>query len=123
MGDDDILDLSETFWEKLWRLTESNFFWGGGVGMILVAYGFLLAGALKFSIALLVVRWLVITVSVYRHRFFERRARRVQLAGQTLISLFLVVVLIVLWLSLRPQIPIERTSQERAAAAPSKGFL
>jgi len=108
MSDDDILELPEepkkpeTLREKFWRLTESNLFWGGGVGMILVAYGFLLAGALKFSVILIVVGWLVITVSIYRHNFFEGKSRRGQLIRQTLISIIVGIILAVLWLSLRP---------------------
>lgn len=77
--------------------------------MVCVAYGFLLADALKFSIALLVIGWLIITVSIYRHNFFESKAKRVRVAGQTLISITLAVILVVLWFALRPSPPADVT--------------
>jgi hypothetical protein len=105
--------------DKFWRLTESNFFWGGGVGMILVAYGFLLSGALKFSIALLVIGWAVITISIYRHNFFEGKPRRTQLIGQTLIPAVSAVVLTVLWFSLKPYSPAKENPIIQSQPMPS----
>jgi hypothetical protein len=108
-SDDDILDpskdsaKSESISQKFGHLSESNFFWGGGVGMVFVAYGFLLAGALKMSIALLFIGWAIITISIYSHNFFEGRSKRVEVIGQTLISGFLAIALVLIWLSLRPQ--------------------
>lgn len=107
-----ILDLpeepkkSESLWDKFWRLTESNFFMGGGVGMALAAYAFLIGGAPKFAIFLLVIAWLVITVSTYRHNFFEDKSRPTQLIGQTLVSLAVAVVLFLLWFILLPKAPV-----------------
>jgi hypothetical protein len=61
--------------EKLSKLAESNFFMGGGVGMVIAAYAFLLGGAPRFGFALLILSWLVISISLWRHRFFENRSR------------------------------------------------
>ena len=89
--------------EKLWRFSESNFFWGGGVAMALASYAFLLTQALKFSIVLLVVAWVVITISIFKHNFFERGIRKIQIIGNSFISLFIGIVLCVTWLWLQPQ--------------------
>jgi hypothetical protein len=60
--------------EKFFKLAESNFFMGGGVGMVIAAYAFLLGGAPRFGFALLSLSWLVISMSLWRHRFFENRS-------------------------------------------------
>ncbi|MDQ1610203.1 MAG: hypothetical protein QOG00_134 [Pyrinomonadaceae bacterium] len=103
---------------KVWRLTESNLFWGGGVGVILVAYGFLLAGALKFSIALIIFGWLVITYSIYRHNFFEGKPKRIQVVCQVLISLSTVAILTWIWLSLLPTTAREETPLVQSQSTP-----
>jgi hypothetical protein len=108
----------ETLWEKIWRLSDSNLFWGGGVGMAIAAYAFLIGGAPKFAIVLLVTAWLMMAVSIYRHNFFEGKSKRVRIIGQTLISGLLVIVLIVLWVSLRSNV-----TQSPAPFSPSFVFV
>lgn len=88
--------------EKLWKLTESNFFWGGGVGMALTAYAFELGGAPRFAVVLLVMAWLVFTISVFRHGFFERGSKVARLIYHALISLAIAVVLAITWILLHP---------------------
>jgi hypothetical protein len=105
MGDDNILDLSETLREKLRRLKESNFFWAGGVGLILAAYAFI-TSAPKFSIALLIAGWLFTIIAIHELKFFERKSKSAQVAIQTLVSLVLAIVLAVLWLKLSPSPPL-----------------
>jgi hypothetical protein len=98
---------AKSLWDKFWKLTESNLLWGGGVGMALVALGFRWGNAPpKFTIALLVLAWLIFSISVYRHRFFEGRKRRWEIAGNVVISLIIAVTLTVLWLLLQPSVSI-----------------
>lgn len=85
--------------EKLWKLTESNFFWGGGVGMALAAYAFEIS-APRFSICLLVLAWLVFTISIFRHGFFEGKAARRIYEG--VISLIIGALLAGIWILLKP---------------------
>ena len=70
--------------------------------MILVAYSFLLTGAVKFSIVLLVIGFAIITVSIYEH-FFKGNPRVTQIIGLSLISAALAVVFGLIWLSLQPE--------------------
>ncbi len=93
----------ENLLDKLWRFSESNLFWGGGVAVALASYAFLLTQALRFSIILLVVAWAVITISIFKHNFFESRKRKTQIIRNSFISLFIGVVLCVIWLWLQPQ--------------------
>lgn len=87
---------------KFWKLTESNFFMGGGLASALAGYGFLLAGAPGFAIALLFLSWLVTTVAVYRHGFFEGKSRRFEILGNVTISATLAIALVVFWVLLVP---------------------
>jgi hypothetical protein len=87
----------KSFWDKLWALTESNLFIGGGVGMAIAAYAFLLSGAPWFGLCLLILGWLVISLSVYRHRFFEDRSRLVQVIGNLTVCGSVGLILGVLW--------------------------
>lgn len=62
-----------TAMEKFDKLAERNSFMGGGVAVAFAAYAFLLSGAPRFGFALLILSWLVMSISVWRHRFFENR--------------------------------------------------
>lgn len=96
-------DFSEpSILEKLWRLTESNLFWGGGVGVALAAYAFEIGGAPRFAVLLLVMAWLVFTISIFRHGFFERSPNGAEFIYQSLISLAIVAVLVITWILLHP---------------------
>ena len=70
--------------------------------MILVAYSFILTGAVKFSIVLLVIGFAIISVSIYEH-FFKGNPRVTQIIGLSLISAALAVVFGLIWLSLQPE--------------------
>jgi|GEM_PF-5805033 len=87
---------------KLWKLTESNFFWGGGVGVALAAYAFEIGGAPRFAVVLLVIAWLVFTISIFRHGFFERSSKTARFIYQSVISLVIAVMLIITWVLLHP---------------------
>jgi hypothetical protein len=88
---------------KVSRLADSNLFWSGGVAMALAAYAFLIGGTPKFSIILLIIAWLIILISVFRHNFFERRAKKIQLIGSASISLCIALALVLAWILLRPE--------------------
>lgn len=90
-----------SIWGKLWKLTESNLFWGGGVGMALAAYAFE-PSAPKFSVVLLVLAWLVFTVSIFRHGFFAHSSKTAKRIYESLISILIAIVLTVTWILLRP---------------------
>lgn len=109
----------ESGWSKLWRLTESNFFMGGGVGMAIAAYAFLIGGAPRFAVFLLVVSWLVMAVSIYRHNFFEGRSGRIQLIGETLVSLCVALALALLWAALRPDPSLQAEDVGRRPDSPA----
>jgi hypothetical protein len=85
--------------EKFDKLAERNSFMGGGIGMAIAAYAFLLGGAPRFGFVLLVVSWLVIAISVWRHRFFENRRHEnmwnIVVCGLTGILLFGIWILLV----------------------------
>ena len=70
--------------------------------MALAAYAFLIGGAPRFAVALLVLAWLVVTISIYRHRFFEGKSRAVEALGNAGISAVIAVMFILLWFLLRP---------------------
>lgn len=72
--------------------------------MAIAAYAFLIGGAPKFAIVLLVIAWLIMSVSIYRHNFFEGKSKPAQVIGHILLPGLLAVVLIVLWFYLRPEI-------------------
>lgn len=71
--------------------------------MTLAAYAFLLAGAPKFSIILLVLAWLTISVSIFRHNFFDRKSKHLQVIGSASISLCIAILLFLAWIFLRPE--------------------
>lgn len=98
-GTDKSERFSKTALEKFDKLAERNSFMGGGVGLAIAAYAFLLGGAPRFGFALLVVSWFVIAVSVWRHRFFENRKHEntwnVVICGLIGILLFWIWILLV----------------------------
>ncbi len=71
--------------------------------MALAAYAFLLTGALKFSVVLLAASWIVITISIFKHKFFEKKLRKHQIIGNGLISLFIGIVFCFVWIWMQPQ--------------------
>jgi hypothetical protein len=112
----------KSFWDKLWGLTESNLFWGGGVSVALIALGFRWANAPpKLTILLLFIAWLVISISVYRHGFFELRSRFVQVIGNMVISAIIAATFVAAWVILQPSTQTQGDSQRAAtdAAMPS----
>jgi hypothetical protein len=91
----------ETFGQKL---ADSNLFWGGGVGMVLVALSFEWGHVPpRVTIVMLAVAWLIISISTYRHRFFENRPRWVGILGNIGMWLTIGMVLAFLWYLFRPQ--------------------
>jgi len=62
----------------------------------------LIGGAPRFAIVLLCVAWLMISVSIYKHRFFERRSRRAQILGNVFACSSVAIILVVAWLRLIP---------------------
>ncbi|MDX6577841.1 MAG: hypothetical protein QOE96_3794 [Blastocatellia bacterium] len=88
--------------EKFWKLTDSNLFWGGGIGVALAAYAFELGGAPRFSVFLLVAAWLVITISIFRHGFFARSSKTAKRIYESLISLIIAAALVITWILLYP---------------------
>ncbi|MDQ3713299.1 MAG: hypothetical protein M3388_13925 [Acidobacteriota bacterium] len=103
----------QTFLQKIWKLSESNLFWGGGCGVIIVTFGTLLTTtAITFSFVLLVVGWMMITISIWRHKFFERKSNKAQAFGNISISLPIGVILFGMWILLRP-IPTTLLNMER----------
>lgn len=122
----------DSLWEKLWKFTESNLFWGGGVGVALAAYAFLFGGAPRwFPLLLLVASWLIISLSVYRHRFFEGRPSLAQVVANAIVYALVGFVLIIFWLLLVPthapstiadsHVPVEQPSplDSRLTVVPS----
>ncbi|MEK6284490.1 MAG: hypothetical protein AABO57_01975 [Acidobacteriota bacterium] len=89
--------------QKLSRLADSNLFWGGGVAVALAGYAFELGSAPKASVVLLVLAWLMITISVCRHDFFEGKQKPLKLVGNSFLSGLLAAVLAVAWIALRAQ--------------------
>jgi len=93
----------ETFLGKFDRLSESNLFWGGGVGIVSLGLGFRFAGAPRwFSIVLLIVGWLIISVSIWRHEFFDIYGRLIQIAANTFICAAVAVLISGAWRALVP---------------------
>lgn len=90
--------------EKFWRLTESNFFMSGGVGIAIAGYAFI-GSAPNFASFLLVAAWLVITISIYKHSFFEGNSKPIQKIFVMLISAVVAVVMFGTWLFLQPEQP------------------
>ncbi|HKR12832.1 MAG TPA: hypothetical protein VJT15_12305 [Pyrinomonadaceae bacterium] len=90
-----------SYWDKVWKLTESNFFMGGGIGGVLAALAFL-GPAPRFAIGLLCLTWVVISLSICRHRFFEHRSMRLQILCNVLICLIVALCLVAAWLFLAP---------------------
>ncbi len=88
-------------WDKIWKLAESNFFMGGGIGGVLAALAFL-GPAPRFAIVLLCLAWVVISLSICRHRFFEHRSMRLQILCNVLIILIVALCLVAAWLFLTP---------------------
>jgi hypothetical protein len=83
--------------EKLSKLAESNFFMGGGVGVALGAYAFLIGGAPRFGFFLLICSWIVISFSIWKHRFFEGRSATSQRLRNLIVSGLTGIVLFTLW--------------------------
>jgi hypothetical protein len=89
--------------EKFWMLTDSNLFWGGGIGLAGLAYSFEWAKMpAKLTITMTAVSWLIICVSLYRHQFFEMWPRIGQIVANILLFLSIAVILIFLWIICRP---------------------
>lgn len=85
--------------------------------MAIAAYGFQLAGAPRLSIVLLIIAWLVISISLYRHNLFEGKSKQKQITGHILIPASLAAVFIVVWVSLQPTTSQQGTSN--ATPSPS----
>lgn len=88
--------------EKFWKLGESNLFMGGGIGIALAAYAFLMTGAPRFAVFLLIVAWLIISVSIFRHRFFERRTEPAQRVANGITCIAIGGLLAIGWFLLSP---------------------
>ena len=97
-----IRDVADSFRDKLSRLTESNLFWSGGVAMALAAIT-LAPTRQVFSLVCLVIAWLILTVSIYKHRFFERRTKWEQALYNSLASVFVAGLLVLVWAASLPE--------------------
>jgi hypothetical protein len=91
-------------WDKFWKLGESNVFMGGGIGVALAALAFLMAGAPRFAVFLLCLAWLLISLSIYKHRFFEDKSLRIQILGNVLACSAVAVGFVAAWVLLAPSL-------------------
>lgn len=94
----------QTTLEKLWKLTDSNLFWGGGIGLALAAYAFEWSSAPpKLTVVLLAIAWAFISISICRHKFFERYSRAFQIVLTVFVCGLVASILVVSWFLLIPQ--------------------
>jgi hypothetical protein len=91
-------DPKPTWLDKFWKLAESNFFMGGGVAMAIAGYGFILAGAPRFGFWLLVIAWIVMSMSIWRHRFFEGRSKASEFMNNLITCGLVGILLFVIWI-------------------------
>lgn len=111
----------ETFAGKFDRLSESNLFWGGGVGIVSLALAFRFSDAPHwFSLTLLIIGWLIISISIWRHKFFEGQARLIQTIANTFVCVVIAAVISVAWFVLSPktQQPVEKERQVQVSPTP-----
>lgn len=89
--------------EKFWKFTDSNLLWGGGVGLAFIAYAFEWASVPpKVTVTMLVMAWLIISVSIWRHRFFEQWPRTLEMTVNGFISLLVAGMIVIGWLAFQP---------------------
>lgn len=104
------------YWKSFGSSRKATF-WGGGVGMALVALGFRWGNAPPwFTVTLLVLAWLIFSISVYKHKFFERWSPFRQLLGNAGVSVVIALILSAAWVGLRPSIQRQAVTQ---SATPS----
>lgn len=85
--------------------------------MALVALGFRWGNAPPwFTVTLLVLAWLIFSISVYKHKFFERWSPFRQLLGNAGVSVVIALILSAAWVGLRPSIQRQAVTQ---SATPS----
>jgi hypothetical protein len=111
--------VAKSFGEKFTSFTESNLFWGGGVGLALAASAFKWANAPpKLTITMLVIAWLIISISVYRHGFFDRWSRTVEAIGNLIVFLLIAVVFVAVWVVLEPATNTVQSAAELTSPSP-----
>jgi hypothetical protein len=109
---------SQTTVEKLWKLIESNFFWGGGVGLAVAAYSFEWASVPQWvTVLMLTVAWLIICTSIYKHQFFEKHSVLLQIVINLIIFVSIAATFVVVWLVM---IPNTRSSPPAFLESPAK---
>jgi hypothetical protein len=90
--------------DKLSRLSHSNAFWTGGIGVALTGFGFEWAKAPTIVPAVLILAgWIFIIIAIYQHDFFEGKSKRLQVMGNLLISGIVTAIFVAAWLALRPE--------------------
>lgn len=87
--------------------------------MCLAAFAFLIAGAVKFSIPLLIIAWAVMVYALFKHNFFEGKTAALQIIGNLCLSVAIAGVFIIVWICLQPNIP-PTVEEERAAITPQR---
>jgi len=109
----------KTIWQKLSDMTDTNLFWGGGVTMALAALAFRWANAPSIITAgLLLLAWLITSISVYRHRFFERWSPFIQIMSYATTSIVIAVLFVAAWAALRPSGLALSGNQPQSSAGP-----
>jgi hypothetical protein len=105
--------------ENIWRWLENNLLLGG-IGLIAAGFGyFLYNSSQQFSAILIIVGWLMISASIWRHNFFENNSRNKQILGNVLVSLLLGVAISMTYIIIKPQ-PVPPTLQPKESV---KGIL
>ena len=96
--------------EKFWKFTDSNLLWGGGIGLAFIAYAFEWANVPpRVTLAMLAVAWLIISVSIWRHRFFERWPPSFEMVVNGFISLLVAVLIVIGWIVFQPSPTLPKT--------------
>jgi hypothetical protein len=102
MADSDKPDTQrETFRAKVSRLSDSNAFWSGGAAMILAALG-LISTHIVASLIMIIIGWLIVSVSIYRINFFDSHSKLIQIIGHFVVIIGLAGILAWIWVGLRP---------------------
>lgn len=86
---------------------ESNFFISMGFATALGAFPFEISGYLKFSVCLLIIAWLAITISIFRHELFDIKSRNKILRVDVGVSLLIGILIFGIWIGLKPAPPVK----------------
>jgi hypothetical protein len=107
-------------YQKINQLIESNLFWGGGIAFIAGGYGSLVtANALWLAGILISIGWLMVSLSIINHKFFERKSRKKQLFYNGSVSLAIACILGLIFLAARLVVPPESKLEKEAPSTPT----